>query len=32
MIHYDRIDVSESIDVNKRNASEDCIICHYLYF
>ena len=29
MIKYDRIDFSENIDVNKANASEVCIICHY---
>ena len=32
MLHYDRIDVSEGIDVNKTSASKDCIICHYSYF
>ena len=29
MIYYDRIDVSEGIDVNKINASNECDICHY---
>ena len=29
MIKYHRIDISESIDVNKANASGVCIICHY---
>ena len=32
MLHYDRIDVSEGIDVNKTNASKECGICHYWYF
>ena len=32
MIYYDRIDVSEGIDVNKTSASEEYGICHYLYF
>ena len=32
MLYYDRIDVSEGIDVNKTSASKECIICHYWYF
>ena len=32
MLYYDRIDVSESIDVNKTSESEECDICHYWYF
>ena len=32
MLEYDRIDISEGIDVNKTNASEECDICHYWYF
>ena len=32
MIEYDRIDVSEGIDVNKTNASKECDICYYWYF
>ena len=31
-LHYDRIDVSEEIDVNKRSESKECDICHYWYF
>ena len=31
MIYYDRIDVSEGIDVNKTSVSEQCDICHYWY-
>ena len=32
MIYYDRIDVSEGIDLNKTSASKEYDICHYLYF
>ena len=32
MLEYDRIDVSEGIDVNKTNASKECGICHYWHF
>ena len=32
MIYYDRIDVSDGIDVNKTSASKECDICHYWYF
>ena len=32
MLYYDRIDVSERIDVNETSASEECDICHYWYF
>ena len=32
MLYYDRIDVSEGIDVNKRSKSKECDICHYCYF
>ena len=32
MLYYDRIDVSEGIDVNKTSASKECLICHYWYF
>ena len=32
MPEYDRIDISERIDVNKTNASKECEICHYWYF
>ena len=31
MLEYDRIDVSEGIDINKTNASSECHICHYWY-
>ena len=32
MLDYDRIDISEGIDVNKTSASKECDICHYWYF
>ena len=32
MLKYDRIDISERIDVNKTNASKECDICNYWYF
>ena len=32
MLYYDRIDISEGIDVNKTSASKECDICHYWYF
>ena len=32
MPYYDRIDVSEGIDINKASASQECNICHCWYF
>ena len=32
MLEYDRIDISEGIDVSKTNASKECDICHYWHF
>ena len=32
MLEYDRIDISEGIDDNKRNLSKECMLCHYWYF
>ena len=32
MLCFDRIDVSEGIDINKTSASKECDICHYWYF
>ena len=32
MLYYDRIDVSEGVDVNKTSASKECDVCHYCYF
>ena len=31
MLKYDRVDISEVIDINKTNASKKCDICHYWY-
>ena len=31
MLEYDRIDISERIDVNKTNLSKKCMLCHYRY-
>ena len=32
MLYFDRIDVSEGIDINKAKVSKECDICHYCYF
>ena len=32
ILYYDRIEIAEGIDINKKNASKECIICHYRYF
>ena len=32
MLYFDRIDVSERIDINEACASKECDICHYWYF
>ena len=32
MLEYDRIDISEGIDINKMSASKECDFCHYWYF
>ena len=32
MLYFNRIDVSEGIDVNKTSASKECDICHHWYF
>ena len=32
MIQYQKIDVSEGIDVNKTGASKECELCHYWFF
>ena len=31
MLEYDRIDISEGIDVSKTSASKECDICDYWY-
>ena len=32
MLEYDRIDISEGIDIGKTNKLRECDICHYWYF
>ena len=32
MTYYDRIEVSEEIDLNTTNESKECDMRHYLYF
>ena len=32
MLYYDRIDISEGIDIKKTSASKQCKICRYWYF
>ena len=32
MLEYDRIDISEIIDLNKTNESKECMLCHYCFF
>ena len=29
MLRYQKIDISEGIDVNKTSASKECEVCHY---
>ena len=32
MLRYQKIDVSEGIDINKTSASKECKLCHYCFF
>ena len=32
MLYYNRIDLSEGIDVTRNNNSKKCIVCHYWCF
>ena len=32
MLQYDRIDVSQGIDINKTSKSKECMLCHYWCF
>ena len=32
MLKYDRIDISEGIDLDQTNKSRECKICHYWYY
>ena len=32
MLAYERIDISDGIDVNESHESKECVLCHYWYF
>ena len=32
MVQYERISVSEGIDINRKNAPKECMLCHYWHF
>ena len=32
MLYFDRVQVSEGVDVNKTSTLKECDICHYWYF
>ena len=32
MLEYDRMNISDEIDINKTNSSKECDICLYWYF
>ena len=32
MLGYQKLDISEGIDVNKTSASKECEVCHYWFF
>ena len=32
MLEYQRIDISEGINVDMSNKSKECMLCHYWYF
>ena len=32
MLHYQKMGVSEGIDVNKTSLSKECELCHYWFF
>ena len=32
MLEYERIDISEGIDVHMSNKSKECMLCHHYYF
>ena len=31
MLRYQKIDISEGIDINKTSASKECELCHYWF-
>ena len=32
MLYYDRIDISNGIDLAKSSNSKECMICHFFFF
>ena len=32
MLEYEKINISDGIDVNKSDKSKECMLCHYWYF
>ena len=32
MLRYQKIDVSDRIDINKTSASKECELCHYWFY
>ena len=32
MLRYQKIDISEGIDINKTSAPKECELCHYWFF
>ena len=32
MLEYERIDISDGIDVGMTNKSKECMLCHYYHF
>ena len=32
MLQYEKIDISEAIDIDKTNTSKEYMLCHYWYF
>ena len=32
MLEYNKIDISECIDIDKTNKPKECMLCHYWYF
>ena len=32
MLQYEKIDISEGIDIDKTNTSKEYMLCHYWYF
>ena len=32
MLEYERLDISEGIDLDKSDKSKECMICHYWHF